>query len=36
MRQGGNSPFRIIYRLFKASDFHWHFRVEIRPTFCQL
>lgn len=36
MRQSRNGPFRIIYRLFKATDFHWHFRVEICPTFCQL
>ncbi len=34
--QSRNGPFRIIYRLFKATDFHWHFRVEICPTFRQL
>lgn len=36
MCQSRNGPFRIIYRLFKATDFHWHFRVEICPTFRQL
>ncbi len=36
MCQSRNSPFRIIYRLFKANDLHRHFRVEICPPFRQL
>ena len=36
MCQGGNGPFRIIYRLFKTTDLHRHFRVEICPPFRQL
>ncbi|SQK26691.1 Uncharacterised protein [Escherichia coli] len=36
MCQSRNGPFRIIYRLFKTTDLHRHFRVEICPPFCQL
>ena len=36
MSQSRNGPFRIIYRLFKATNFHWHFRVKICPPFRQL